>query len=338
MTQYSQSELIRPEDVEFFERELASFVPERVFDAHCHVWHHDYAPEGWGKIAKVVDYPMYRRLMADIHPGRHVAGLFISMFTLPDLTLRPGADAWAAQQPAAAPDCRSLAFISPQDDPEQVRDQVRRVGACGLKCYHLLCDVDPTWEADIPDYLPESIVKVANDEGWVITLHMVKMRAVADPGNIHWIRHYCERYPNMKLILAHSARGFQPAHNLEGLPQLAGLDNLWFDTSANCEPMAHQAIIRILGHDRLMYGTDCPASHGRGRSVGVADTFLWLYEDAQVWQQPQILIEPVLTGLEHLRSLKWACWAERLSDSQVEDIFWNNAARLFGIPQASEIG
>ena len=59
------------------------------------------------------------------------------------------------------------------------------------------------------------------------------VRAVADPSNIHWIRHYCTTYPQIKLILAHSARGFQPAHNLEGLTQLADLDNLYFDTSAN---------------------------------------------------------------------------------------------------------
>jgi len=331
MTQYSQSDLIRPEDTEFFERELASFVPDRVFDAHCHPWHQDYVAEHWRKIAKVADYAMYRRLMEDIHPSRRVAGLFIPTFRLPDVSLIPGADAWSAAQAAAAPDCRNLIFVSPQDDPEEVRDRAKRLGACGLKCYHSLCHEDPTWEADLPHYLPESLVKLADDQGWVITLHMIKFRAVADPSNIHWIRHYCQNYPNMKLILAHSSRGFQPSHNLEGLVQLTGLDNLWFDTSANCEPMAHQAIIRIIGHEKLMYGTDCPVSHARGRSVGVADTFLWLYEDTPVWNQPQMSIKPVLTGLEHLRSLKWACWSEKLSDSQVEDIFWNNAARLFGI-------
>ena len=330
MTQYSQSDLVRPEDVEFFERELASFVPDRVFDAHCHPWHSDNIP-AWSKMAKVVDYSMYRRLMEDLHPGRHVAGLFISSFDLPDMTLRPDADAWAATQAAEAPDCRSLAFVHPKDDPEELRQNVKRLGSCGLKCYHVLSDVTPTWEAELPDYLPEEVMKVADQEGWVITLHMVKLHGVSDPGNIHWIRTYCEKYPNMKLILAHAARGFQPSHNLEGLPHLTGLDNLWFDTSANCEPMAMQAIIRIMGHERLMYGSDCPASHGRGRPVGVADTFLWLYEDTPVWEQPQMSIKPVLTGLEHLRAVKWACWAEKLSDSQVEDIFWNNAARLFGI-------
>jgi len=42
-------------------------------------------------------------------------------------------------------------------------------------------------------------------------------------------------------------------------------------------------------------------------------------------------VAPVVVGLEHIRSLKWACWSERLSDSQVEDIFYNNAARMLGV-------
>jgi glutamate-1-semialdehyde 2,1-aminomutase len=221
--------------------------------------------------------------------------------------------------------------VGPQDDPEWVRSEVRRLGLHGLKCYHVNAPVPRTWDADIPDYLPERLVKVADEEGWVITLHMVKSRAVADPGNIRWIRRYCETYPNMKLILAHSARGFQPAHNLEGLPKLTGLDNLYFDTSANCEPIAHEAIIRIIGHKKLMYGSDFTVSHLRGRSVGAADSFLWLYEESPVWGEKHTQIKPVLIGLEHLRSLKWACWSARLSDKEVEDIFWNNAAGLFGI-------
>jgi glutamate-1-semialdehyde 2,1-aminomutase len=160
---------------------------------------------------------------------------------------------------------------------------------------------------------------------------MVKARAVADPSNQYWIRRYCESYPNMKLILAHSARGFQPAHNLEGLPKLTGLDNLYFDSSANCEPLAHLAIIRLMGHQKLMYGSDFPVCHERGRSLGVADSFIWLYESTPVWGEKQGKIEPALVGHEHLRSLKQACWAAKLSDSEVEDIFWNNATRLLGL-------
>src|SRR5688500_8179398 len=72
---------LRPEDHEFFERELASFVPDRVFDAHCHLWpaeqnlatrdvQVDGIPEGVG-------YAEYRTLNDIIHPGRDAAALFI---------------------------------------------------------------------------------------------------------------------------------------------------------------------------------------------------------------------------------------------------------------------
>lgn len=317
---------LRAEDREFYERELASFVPGRVYDAHAHLWHRDH--KVWKNLPEVMGLTEYRALIDGLHPGRRVSALFIPSSL--DERAQLG-NAWVSKETAADPSCRGLFFIKPGDDPEWVRQEVRRLRLHGLKCYHLCSRNQPTLEADIPDYLPERLVKVAHEEGWVITLHMVKSRAVADPSNLHWIRHYCETYPNMRLILAHSARGFQPAHNLEGLPKLTGLDNLYFDTSANCEQMAHQAIIRIIGHKKLMYGSDLPASHERGRSVAAADFFLWLYRDTPVWDAKNLPLRPVFIGLEHLRSLKWACWSERLTDSAVEDIFWNNAAQLFGV-------
>ena len=331
------SYIARPEDKEFYERELASFIPDKVFDAHTHVWHSNHCqfPE---QFPPVVDYQTYIKLMEDIHPGRITKALFIPTFRDPQSSnpIRPrpsfitDANQWTSDQTAKDQNCRGHFFIKPDDDPEWVRQEVKRLGLCGLKCYHSLSlNPESTFEAQIPDYLPETLSKVAHDQEWTITLHMVRARGAADPGNIHWIRHYCENYPKMQLILAHSARGFQPAHNLEGLPQLTGLDNLWFDTSANCEAMAHQAIIRIIGHDKLLYGGDLPVTHGRGRSLGVQDSFLWLYEDSPGWGEKHQSIKPVFTGLEHLRSIKWACWSENLTDNQIEDIFWNNAAKLF---------
>ncbi len=317
-------------DHEFFARELASFLPDRIFDAHTHVWCRDVC--AWGHPGGPVDmdYAGYRGVMDQLHPGRHGAALFLPSF---DQDSRPPftvANQWVADCVAAADDCRGMFFVSPGDDPEWVRQEVKRLGLHGLKCYHNQAGTWPTWEAEIPDYLPEQLVRVAHEEQWAITLHMVRARAAADPSNIHWIRHYCQTYPDMRLILAHSARGFQPGHNMEGLPQLTGFDNLYFDTSANCEPIAHQAIIRFMGHDKLMYGTDMPVSSSRGKSMGVADSFLWLNEESPVWGEKHQTIEPLVVGLEHLRSVKWACWSERLTDGQVEDIFWNNAARLFG--------
>ena len=317
-------------DREFFERELASFVPDRVFDAHCHLWQPEHLPpETALNLPTPVGYDECLQWTDCLHPGRLLAALFLPA---PFVEEQLGhANEWIGRNVARDASCRGLFIVKPKDDPEWVRQEVKRLGLHGFKCYHLFAAASPTWEADVPAYLPEPLVKVANDEGWVITLHLVKAHAVADPSNIQWIRRYCETYPNMTLILAHSARGFQPAHNLEGLPQLVGLDNLYFDSSANCEPIAHEAVIRIFGHKKLMYGSDFFVSHLRGRSVAAADSFLFLYQDSPVWGEKHMQITPLLIGMENLRSLKWACWSQRLNDTAVEDIFWNNAAKLFGL-------
>lgn len=318
-------------DHAFFEREVESFLPDKVFDAHAHLLKegsHRFAIRG---IPATFGYQEVKHFSEDLHSQRRYAGLFLPGF---DASLKqkiPEANNWVSEQLAFAPDCVGAFFVTPEDDPEWVQQEVRRLGLHGLKCYHTMAPNQPTFEAEIPDYLPEPLVAVANREGWFITLHMVKKHAVADPGNLYWIRRYCERYPHIKLILAHSARGFQPAHNLAGLESLRDLNNLYFDSSANCEPIAHQAIVRLFGHKKLMYGTDFPISHIKGRCVAIGDTFLWLTENSPIWNEKHSAIEPVLVGLEHLRSLKWACWSEKLGDSQIEDIFWNNATQLFGI-------
>ena len=322
---------LKPEDTEFFAREIDAFLPDRVFDAHTHLWKREFIPWQVEGAPADIGYVEYQQLMRDLHPHRRVAALFIPAVHPDETESFTAPNEWVAEATAQSADCRHLFFVRPEDDPEWVRQEVKRVGAHGLKCYHTMAATKPTWDAEIPDFLPEQHVRIAHEEKLVITLHMVRQRALADPSNQHWIRYYCEHYPDMRLILAHSARGFQPAHNHEGLARLADLDNLYNDTSAHCEPIAHQAIIRFCGHHKLMYGTDLPVSHSRGRSLSAADAFLWLNADTPVWEENHLTIQPVLLGLEHLRSIKWACWSEKLSDGQVEDLFWNNAARLFAV-------
>ena len=314
-------------DIEFFQREIDPFLPDRIYDAHTHVW----KPEFYPFTDEAVDWSRYQQAMKQIHGDRPTNAMFIPFVGKEQLEYQLQANEWAAKQVKAHPNNRGNFFVTPNDDPDWILEHANRLGLTGLKCYHTMSDVTPTWEADIQAFLPEDQVRLCHEQGWFITLHIVKQRALADPANIECIRYYCEKYPDMQLILAHSARAFQPSHNLEGLPKLHGLQNLWFDSSANCEPMAHLAILRLMGHERFMYGCDYPVSHMRGRSLGVSDSFLWLYEDTPVWGEKHLKIDPVLVGLAPLRSLKWACWAERLNDNQVEDIFWNNAARLFHV-------
>ena len=55
-------------DREFFEREFASFLPDRIFDAHTHLWRRDCVP--WS-VSRDEDlgYAQYTSAIADIPGG-----------------------------------------------------------------------------------------------------------------------------------------------------------------------------------------------------------------------------------------------------------------------------
>lgn len=320
-------------DVELFKRELQAFVPPAVFDAHAHLYRKADWPEPRGAVElgpEAVTLDEYRALMEWVLPGREVDGLFLG-FGGPERVVE--ANAFVAGQVGSATGCAGAMLVTPDMDADYVRQEVRRQGFVALKPYHRFAKRQPTWDADIATFLPEAHVRVAHEEELCVVLHLVKARAAADPHNQETIRRYCTRYPGMKLILAHAARGFNAHHTLEGLSPLCDLPNLYCDSSAITDGGALEAVIRLLGPERLLYGSDFPVSHLRGRCVAIGDSFLWLHEDTLDWEAvaPYGTLAPVLVGLEALRCLKLAAQHTQLTDSQVAEVFGGNARRLLGL-------
>lgn len=321
-------------DRQLFDRELESFVPGRIFDAHAHWFCASHFPvDATPPLIQagpaVVGAEVFDRAIGELIPGRPTEGLF---FPFPHPLVDVAAEnAFLHEQLQLRPKSRGQMLITPQHDAEEIRQQVRRCGFVGLKCYHVFSPHRPTFDSPIEQFLPESHARLAHEEGLSITLHIVRTNALADPVNQQTIRRYCERYPNMRMILAHAARGFNPHHTILGVESLRGLANVWFDTSAVTDSGAVEAILRVFGHRRLLYGSDFPVSHLRGRCVAVGDSFLWISASNTDLTAPYGEIALSLVGLESLRMLKVAAMATGLTDSQVEDIFEGNAKQLFGL-------
>lgn len=326
-------------DHDLYERTVAPLLPERIFDAHVHLYRHAHygqagPPPLFAATPAEVGAERFAEDIAWLHGAGRTAGALC--FGLAFTGEREANDTYVAAETAAGRE-RGLAtlpqlIVAPDDDPELVRERVRRGGFVGLKPYHTLAKLDgPTWQAPLEEYFPEALARVAHEEGLSVTVHLVRDRALADPANQATLRRYCERYPNMRLILAHAGRGFNPWHTIEGVGALAGLGNLWFDTSAVTEAGGFEAIVETFGHGRLLYGSDFPISHLRGRCVAIGDSFHWLYADGATLEERHADLRPALVGLESLRALALACRRLRLSDSQIEDIFYGNAAQLFNL-------
>ena len=328
---------LRDEDRDFFDRELKDFVPDRVYDAHAHLYRRcfwrDDAPAHVAAGPADVTLEVYREQMQWLLPGREVHGLHFPFPFLDPSIDTAAPNEWVSEQVKKDPLARGQFLVRPTDDPEWVRQQVRRLGLRGLKPFASYAPVDNSNLAELPQYLPEPLVAVANEEGWSITVHLMRPRDVADPSNVHWIRRYCETYPNIALILDHCARGFNPHHAAEGLQQLRGLPNLWVDTSVTCTALATIAALKTVGPERVLYASDFYCSHIRGTNLPVSDTFLWLGEEHPLWEGDAWTgpLRPTLVGLENLRAVKAAFWALGLGDAAVEKYFWSNAAGLLGI-------
>jgi glutamate-1-semialdehyde 2,1-aminomutase len=320
-------------DREFFQRELDTFVPDNVFDAHAHLYElgHWNSSEAMKAGPAVASLEIYREQIQWLLPGRKPTGLFFGVGF--NETSRKLSNTFVARELSKDPGSRGLLIVSPRQDSSQVGAEIQSLGMAGLKVYHTFCNRTPTWEAEISEYLTEEHVHAANEGGLVIMLHMVKARALADPVNQQQIRSYCERYPNMKMVLAHAARGFNPFHTMQGVGALKGLHNVWCDTSGVTEAGGFEAIVEALGYKRLLWGSDYPISHFRGRCVYIGDEFLWLYEDTLDWEtvNPVGRVRPLLVGHESLRALKHAAMRLRLTDSQLEDVFFNNARAMLGM-------
>ena len=154
-------------DRELFERELQTFVPSRVFDAHAHLCERSYFGDDPPKFLlggpEYIGMSAYQAHIADILPQRKTSGLFFGHpFEKGDAIAN---NQLVAREVALDPNSRAQMLIRPEMDPEYIRETVRRYRFVGLKCYHVYAAERPTPNAQIPSYLPEEHVRMPMKKG-----------------------------------------------------------------------------------------------------------------------------------------------------------------------------
>lgn len=316
---------------------LDGFLPDKIFDAHMHIFDSSFAPNisrgGGFSVSKRADFDDYVKEMAPLFGSRRE--IRANMLTAPDVTMadaegenRRASVAFLAEQLERHPECVGEVIVGPRDTPEQIEKQLVHPGICGFKCYYFLAD-DPHGQVGIDEYLSDTIWEIADKRGLVITLHMMRDKALADPGNLSYIMEKAKKYPNAKLILAHCARAFATWTVVETVDQIKHFDNIYYDFSAICESPAMFQIIRKAGLEKCMWGSDYPVCRIAGKAISLADGFYWINKSSlesfpnpaqrHAWQ----------LSTENLMATRQACLMLDLNTQEIEDLFWNNAMRLF---------
>ncbi|MFC1452007.1 aminotransferase class III-fold pyridoxal phosphate-dependent enzyme [Verrucomicrobiota bacterium] len=312
---------------------LRERVPERVFDAHMHLYaveHIDPCPAfvRWGP--ERADLGAWRRYMGSQIGESRLSGALCTPFPSKGGSIE-AVNEFVVEQAAGDENCRANIVISPESSRQSVEALLENPNVVGFKPYHIYSKREHTFDSEIDEYMPEWAWELANQRGLVILLHMVKPRALADPVNREQLIRFCAKYPAARLILAHAARGFHAPNTTAAISSLHGLNNVWFDTSAVCEPQAIEAILDAFGPRRVMWGSDFPVSQQRGRCVTLGNGFAWVTTDQVAWNDHAFFGAPVLVGLESLRALLRAADALGLNDGDLDDVFRGNALRLLGM-------
>jgi len=315
---------------------LDDFIPDKVYDTHAHLFHEQFTIN---RRLKKPDGPMedfgwerYLRDMQNVVPGRTVHANMLPMVDRCFATnedCRNASDAFTVAQLEKDPLSVGEIIVAPGDTADQLERRLIHPRLKGFKCYYSLTPGEGNHvNAPVVDFLPEGAWELAGQKGLVITLHLTQPDAMADPQNIQYVRTMAKRYPHAILILAHAGRSYADWPGVEAAQYYADLENVWFDFSAIFESPPVFQIMKKVGISRCMWGTDFPICNKRGSSVTIARRQRWVSKSAlEALKAP----ENWNIGVQTLMAIRQACIMADLTPSQIEDLFYNNAARLFGV-------
>ena len=321
---------LTPLDQDLIERRINGFVPDRIYDIHSHLLtrgkelppHLCQEHLGWKEYAAAIH---------SLLPGRQLNGLCFGFPTRNND--RAAINQWIAKEIGSNDDQelnRALVLVSPEDEPKEVERLLAGGTFIGLKPYHCYAPFADTTQATLEDFVPEWMWEICDAHEGVLMLHIMKDGASADENNLSALRRLCRRYPRARVILAHIARSFSYRTAREGLPQLSDVENLWLDTSAVTESETFRCALETFGPRRILFGTDFPISHLRGRCVATgSDSFSWFYADnSGVAGNNGAKGNMTLIGIESLLCLREAAEDAGLAEAEIQDIFLHNALRL----------
>lgn len=317
-------------------RDLADFLPSKVFDAHVHIYRTKDLNQKLDDLLmekSEVSIGDWIEFTQDTFGDVPLGGLFMP-FPSASGDIEASNNYLTAQlndyNHEETNTYKGSILIAPGMSIDHVYECLECPHIVGFKPYHVYSTQKPTFQSNIDGFIPEWAYKIADEKGLAITLHMVKDGALADEDNYRHIVEKCTKYPNMKLILAHAARGFHGPNTVKGIKQLKGLQNVYFDLAAICEAAPIEAILREFGPTKIFWGTDLPVSIMRGKYLTLGDSFLSDF-DGVIKKDSKIKINLLQVMIESLRAFKEAAHYYCLNKDDLEDIFYNNAAKLFGI-------
>ncbi|MBE7024575.1 MAG: amidohydrolase [Ruminococcaceae bacterium] len=331
-------------DKHVYETELQDFLPDKIIDAHVHIW--DKTRQVRSASASSNGGSKWTRLVAEDLTGEDL--IKCNQLLLPGKEVTPlvfgscSCDTDIANDMVLKDKERfgfpALYRTSYEMTGEELEKAVIEGGYLGLKPYLTFCPpYIPAPEIRIFDFLPHHQLEVCNKHGWIVMLHIARDKRLRDKVNVAQLMEIEERYPNIKLIVAHIGRAYAKEDIGDAFETLGKSKNMLFDFTANVCDDAIRACIEAVGPKRLLFGTDLPIALMRMYRITENGVYYnvvprGLYGDVSKEAHMRETDEKDVTIMyyEQIRAMRRVAEELKLTRGDIEDIFYNNAKRLLG--------
>ena len=326
-------------DRQVYEKELKDFLPKEIIDFHIHINKNEFPLQGsdnggstWTKL--VYDEMKIENLMdalEKLFPENKVTPLVFGgcRQSIPCLNNY-------VKESAKEYGCPALLRSSYDMEPEELERLVKEGGFLGLKPYLRDCpSYIPVNEIRIFDFLTPDQLKMADKHGWIVMLHIPRSGRLRDQVNLAQLMEIEEKYPNVKLVVAHIGRAYSKEDIGDAFDLLRKTKNMYFDFTANLCDDAIKACIQAVGTKRLLYGSDLPVATMRMYRITENGEYFnvvprGIYGDVSKEPHMRETDETDITLMiyEQLRAFKRVAKELQLTAEEVEDIMYGNAKRL----------
>ena len=322
-------------DQNIYNNEIKPLLPKRIFDAHCHIQIprfnlniEELFPMTQNPLFHTIDMSSIKLWWKILFPDSALSGLILP-------TPTKGCDIHGINkfmsEEIDSNGNRFSIMATPMLSEEDFEKQIVSLKPHGIKPYMCFSPLEKVNESGICDFLPESHIAIADKYGLAITLHVAKPRGMADPDNLNDITRLVKEYPNCNFILAHCGRCFIAPNMEDALKKLPVAQNLWIDTSAVCDTGVFLYLLNRYEKSQILFGTDLVTAAGfRGSYVRMGASWDMITED-MINRPGGQEIRATFAAYENLCAMLHAAKFSNISETDLNNIFYNNAAKLFNL-------
>lgn len=329
-------------DREVYEKELKNFLPEEFIDVHVHSFKNTFDSYGasnggsaWPR--RVADemtteqmYECYTKLFPENKVTPLVFGACLKNLEQTNNYVR---------EESAKHGYPKLYRTTYDMDVDELEKNVKEGGFLGLKPYLTNCPpYIPASEIRIFDFLPHEQLRIADKNGWIIMLHIPRNERLKDRVNLAQLMEIEEKYPNVKLIVAHIGRAYSKEDIGNAFDILKDTKNMLFDFTANVCDDVIKACVEAVGTKRLMFGSDLHVAIMRmyrivenGVYYNVVPRGIYGNVEGEPHMRETDEKNITLMIYEQMRALKRVAAELKLKDNDIEDILNNNAKRILNL-------